>query len=555
MDPQAGRSPSGRIESATVPTLALAALCIALLSLLVLTRRGNLSWDDADYLRRGLTDARLASTGNPILLVPRALDRILLERPKPPLLVAWIELLALVLGRTNIDAIVLLASVVPFALLLSSVAFLARRSGEWAGFFALAALVASPRALSFGGKVMVETFLGLWVLLALAFAGLLIIRPNRRIGVALGTVTGLALLTKLTAVMLLAGALIPFYLRIARREDARPARLRAVAWAMFVCLAVAGPWYARNAASSVRFAVFSSRFNLVAEGNPHVLGVGERLVKIAADLPGWPMAMALGIVSLSASHRGRRWGAARAIALEDVEPALRLFRVLTCASTVVAAAVLLIPPYFDTRFLLPLWPALAVVVGGVVPRLIASTSNAWRTALGAGLAAGVAVSMFGALAEPLATTRWGLAGLIDQLVARHGVSSLANLGNIEEWNVCKTGLINELRRNPGDCFVLHDLSGETFEGLKARLPRFDAVVVLEPAAFPPGFLASAPGLNRGHSLVTERMLDDAGLTGAEDLPVADLPPMRVYVRRHGTAEPGGSPAVARSNPSSGTVVH
>ena len=46
------------------------------------------------------------------------------------------------------------------------------------------------------------------------------------------------------------------------------------------------------------------------------------------------------------------------------------------------------------------------------------------------------------------------------------MASLANVGNIADWNVCKTGLINELRDNPNDCFVLHDLSAESAEGLR-----------------------------------------------------------------------------------------
>src|SRR5262245_7539937 len=118
MDRRAGRSRCGRVEPATVLTLVLAAVCVILLSSLVLSRRGNLAWDDADYLRRGLADARLASEGEPLFVVPRALDRLLLERPKPPFLVGWIEFFALTLGRANIDVLVFLGSVVPFALLI-----------------------------------------------------------------------------------------------------------------------------------------------------------------------------------------------------------------------------------------------------------------------------------------------------------------------------------------------------------------------------------------------------------------------------------------------------
>ena len=47
--------------------------------------------------------------------------------------------------------------------------------------------------------------------------------------------------------------------------------------------------------------------------------------------------------------------------------------------------------------------------------------------------------------------------------------------------------------NPADCFVLHDLSAGSRDELCTRLPRFDAVVVLEPEAFPAGFVSAARG--------------------------------------------------------------
>ncbi len=80
------------------------------------------------------------------------------------------------------------------------------------------------------------------------------------------------------------------------------------------------------------------------------------------------------------------------------------------------------------------------------------------------------------------------------------MTTLANVGNIADWNVCKTGLINELRDQAGNCFVLHDLSAESAEGWHARLARFDAVVVLEPEAFPAGFLSCRAGTQSGLSL-------------------------------------------------------
>ena len=144
-------------------------------------------------------------------VLPRLLHRLILERPKPPLLVGWIALGAVVIGRSHIEMLIVYSSVVPFLMLALVTLGLARRHyGSAAGLIALTLLLASPRVLSFGGKVMVETFLSVWILLVLALASLLVGSPRRRTGIALGLATGLALLTKLTAVLLLAGPLLPF---------------------------------------------------------------------------------------------------------------------------------------------------------------------------------------------------------------------------------------------------------------------------------------------------------------------------------------------------------
>jgi hypothetical protein len=126
--------------------------------------------------------------------------------------------------------------------------------------------------------------------------------------------------------------------------------------------------------------------------------------------------------------------------------------------------------------------------------------------------------------------------MIDQLVSRYGVAVLANVGNCADWNVCKTGLINELRDNPNDCFVLHDLSAESVDGLRTRLPRFDAVVVLERASLPEEFLAASPKLNRAYPVINQIVQADPELIRAEGLPPLGLPPMSIFVRdRHAGA--------------------
>ncbi len=466
MQDQASIPQAGRRSSATVLSGVLLAASLVFLTGLVLTRQGNLAWDDADYLRRGLADARSAVAGPKLFAVPRLLDRLIHERPKPPLLVGWIALGALLLGRSHIDLLMVCSSVVPFLLLALATISLARRyQGAVAGLLAIALLLASPRALSFGGKVMVETFLAFWVLLVLALASELAERPCRRTGIALGVATGLALLTKLTALLLLAGALVPFLWWTFQPGPDRSSRSRALGWAVVACLAVAGPWYACNARTAVQFGAFSARYNLLAEGQSQVMPVWDRLVRILGDLPGWLPLVTLGVVGFgfSAGWSGPRLKTTKTTASDS--PSAR-FCVLVVASTLVAAGVLMIPAYFDTRFLLPLWPAIAVAVGGALAEVLSGLALRPRAAIAAAFGCCLAASAAVAVGEPAATTCWAARGLIDQMVNRYGVTTLANVGNITDWNVCKTGLINELRDNPGDCFVLHDLSAESAEGLR-----------------------------------------------------------------------------------------
>lgn len=528
-------SASQRDWLAKVVTTILIAACLLWLTVRVVGRHGSLAWDDADYLRRGLSNARLVGESAAQVPIRRIADVLLQEQPKPPLLVAWIMMAIPVVGRANLDALIVHGSVLPFALLLLATAGLALRfHGSWASLLAVVMLVSSPSALLFGGKVMVETFLGLWVMLALAMIAEIVVRPSRKTGALLGLALGLACLTKLTAALLLAGAVVLLAWWIVRTNGNRAQPVRALAWATLTCLVLAGPWYAHNLPAAVRFGIYSSRFNLDVEGRSGSIPPLQRLLLLVTDLPGWPLAAILSSAGLILWFRKRQDNVSQETTGEDVaeeQAVARRFRLLVATSILAATIVLMFPHHFDSRFLLPLWPALTVTLSGILGEAIRSLTPRWRLVVGATLAASLAASVMGLIGEPVSTTCWNARGLIDELVTRHGVSSLANVGNTEGWNVCKTGLVNELRENPADCFVLHDLSAETGESLRSRLSRFDAVVVLDPSAFPPGFKEALPALNRGYSAIGEAIKADTELTRVNDLSRTGLPPLTCYVRR------------------------
>ena len=337
-------------------------------------------------------------------------------------------------------------------------------------------VLASPRAFSFGGKVMVETFLSLWVLLAPGPGQSPAVRawPEDRPGAWPGDRPGFAhenncgVLARgrdcLVSLENLAPRSRP------RSTPARPGSTRC--WlalssplpGMFITHPArsASPSTLRVLTSLPRVSRSSSRSGTAWSSFWRIFLAGR-----------WSRLWVFRPSCMSAA-RWRGW-ADRSRGFAEIQPSSQHFRLMTAASLIGATAVLMVPSYFDTRFLLPLWPAVSVALGGPTARLVASLGFVPRMLAGAGLAASVSISAIGLAREHVAPTHWSAARLIDRLVSRHGVSSLANVGNIETWNVCKTGLINELRSNPADCFVLHDLSAESREGLGTRLPRFDAV--------------------------------------------------------------------------------
>lgn len=509
-----------RLTRPTLPTLLTLALAVAaagFLGGLVGSRDGNLAWDDAGYLGRGLRLARIARQDG----AAAAIAQTLRERPKPPLLIAWIEVAALAVGRSHRRGLIVLASVGPFALLAAGVVGMARRLGSaWAGFWALALLLTSPLALLLGAKVMVESFMGLWVLLTLASAVAVLQRPTLPRAAAVGTFLGLAALTKMTVVLLLPAPLAVAAMLFARRYplDRRAARLAVVAG--LSTLVVAGPWYARNGRAAVAFARFSSRYNVEAEGRADLAPRWTRWMSLTREMSG-PPAAALAVAAVVA-WAGRRGAGGRSTGAD------RDLAFLTGAGVIAGAVALLKPPYFDPRFLLPIWPAATVGLGGWIAR---HAQGARGAAVAGVLGLGMLQAGRGVLADPVHTTYWSARSLIDDLVSRHGVATIANVGNSPHWNVAKTGLINELRARPGDCFVQLDLSRDTPDVLERRLARLDAVLVLRPDALPASYRAVSPGLNRSYETIVAILEADPRFERLAPPAVGGLPPLAIYLRR------------------------
>lgn len=502
----------------------MVAVAFTVLSWIVVERRGNLAWDDADYLRRGLRIAGLASQQGHLNVV-RALGQTLRDRPKPPWLVGWIELGALVLGRERLTALIVYSSAIPFAILcLVVMTVAARRYGATAGLLAVLGLLASPMAVSYGAKVMVETFLALWILLVYESASRFLESATPLRAATLGAALGLALLTKLTVALFFPVSATVFLWQYLRRHGLDRSTWRPLLALAVPLLLIAGPWYFKNGVTAVRFAAFSARYQVLAEGKTTVLPIPERVAALGEQILGWPLLATLLLVTvpiLARLVRGKRAPCQAGDA----------FLVLVFVGAGSAASVLMLTSYFDPRFLLPIWGALAVCVARLI-QLASARLGSISTGLAiALLATGVYRSVDALCSEPRTRTYWTAQALIDELVVEHNVKTIGNVGNCSDWNVCKTGLINELRRNPADCFVLHDLSKDEEPELGRRLGRLDAVIILDRADLPPGFLEASPGLNRAYGSIGGVLAQRTDYRKLEPRVAGDLPPLSVYVRR------------------------
>jgi hypothetical protein len=285
----------------------------------------------------------------------------------------------------------------------------------------------------------------------------------------------------------------------------------------------------------VNFALFSAKYNETATGRERV-PITERTADLVSNLPGWPLCCTLaGSAIVLASIRMKRLsGAGRS---PERDTTARDFMRMAWLGGGIAAAPLLFTSYFDPRFLLPIWPVFAVAIGTCLSLRMPLASAVTRSLCGAGLAASVVCAMVAVAREPIFPTYWKTTALIDDLVRNRGVSNLLNVGNCAGWNVCKTGLMNELRDDPGNCFVLHDLTKLSEPRARQLLKQGDGVIVLGRADLTDAVLQVAPGLNRGYGQLIESLHENPDFVEVPMAASQGLPELSVFVRSDRVARP------------------
>lgn len=471
--------PTGRVSLVLAGTVALV---LGWTCGLMSYRDGaNLTWDNADYVARGLRLDRAAWDGPWVLAPARFVAAVMRERPRPPLPFVVVALTRHFAGRFDVPGTSFVATAASVWALGALICL-----GSWwfsgGGRPALAtfALLAGSRMLTDLSRIIMAEIplaaLLLAMTLALGQIGGATSARSRRLGcVALGIATGFAFLTKLTALMFAAG-MLPVVLRLIWRDRTF---VRLFAWAAGIAVIVAGPWYVHNGSKALVFAGFSMRYNVLTSGRGEaaILATLPRLRLIESEVPGrWGLlALCVGmavILSSVSALRDRAW---------------RVVFASACGMLVAALVVLLRTDYFDARFLAPVWPTVVLAVALGVDRVLRASH---RT----GFAVAVVVS-WGLLAGPqvwenvtaqrarLVTPSAFMSGprLIDHLT-RHSSrradhTRIGMVGNTREWNVSKLDVYNELRAQPATAEVTFNLSALGPSRFRKRLGVLDAVLV------------------------------------------------------------------------------
>jgi len=173
--------------------------------------------------------------------------------------------------------------------------------------------------------------------------------------------------------------------------------------------------------------------------------------------------------------------------------------------------------------------ALAVAFSPMLSRAMTSRGRATGILMALLLALATASSASVFARQPRSTTFWDVPKLIDHLVLKYQIKNMYNVGNCRDWNVSKTGFLNESRAYPRDCFVLHDLSKVGREEFDRRIGDADAVIGLDRSKIPVEWFAYGPGLNKSSDFVIQQLRDSDRFEQIGDLPPLNLPPCLIFI--------------------------
>lgn len=458
----------------TVASVLSLLLVLSLHAGVVLSRDGDLSWDDSNYLQRGLYHARqVREKGNLELL--RLAYSLRFESPKPPGFTAILAISAL--GSNPSLRFVLLAGTSgTLAILVLSLGYcLGSRARTWKLPLALALALTSPALFRLSLVAMVEVLLSAVVLLAAA--GLMWWLDSPRPAHATAYVAGAAgaLLTKTT------GAVAPLALLLsAAYSSARGliprSRVLAIVAQTLLAVAVASTWYWFNWLPATRHIAAAARYQEYLGSLPASLPARAWVVFSKGLGPALPLLtlLAPGFFEARIRTLGQR---------------VMVLAVLIAGSLLVVFSLCL--TYAESRFVAPVAPWLATAFVMSLPDRLDRRRRVFLTAI---TVLGLTVSIPAALVRRPNPTPWFYAECLSAAGSTSAQVDVGVLGSTAGVNVYKVRLLGELSEHP-ERIRVRELSRLAASDLARHLSEMEVVVVVE---VPEASRDSIPGLNLGY---------------------------------------------------------
>jgi hypothetical protein len=551
--PRLARIPKHELIDIILIGIGVATL-VGIVTVFVINREGDIAWDDAEYLYQSFEAAQMArdkGTWEPLRAIKYASQVYHEPHIKPTFLHAWIAQSWLLFGGRSIIPVLVFSTAVPTGLLAVGVIAVAwRLFGSRVALLSSLCLGISPMMLYLNAHVLVETFLSLWILLIFYYVSILIEQPNSITALLLGAAIAMAFLTKFTVPVLLLGAVLYASYACLHRRLIDTTFARVIACIVLPVIVLAGPWYFRNGRSVVWHAHWSSRFETNFTGGA-ITPRGERLIHMTEDLFGWPLFIAVIVVGLWTF-----WPRQRGM----IPPggAGRSFIKVATSGAAFGAAILLLTSHFESRFLLPVWPAMAIVIGALLQGFM-SEGRPWRSVATASvLAIGLGCSITSLYGQPRRVTYWNLGGVIQRLAANPNIRTLGVLGDTADWNVNKVRLIADLNKvrwtgvqkyKQQGCLMFVSLQTLSPDEVKRELDRIDALAFLDRRQIPDHVFRDAPLINRGYAIIDQALRERADRFAEVEADPEVPRRYHIYVRRVQRADhPGVERLCSESRP-------
>ncbi len=439
--------PQKHTDPVFITMVAALVLAAAAMTWLIVVCRCNWAWDDANYLYHGIYHAnQVSEQGNFYWL--RLPYSLLFESTKPPLLTGLTAAVLLVFDKAeNLAAVALVIGAAFLALtgavwIISSVLF-----GRRAAAFAVLILLASPMTLWLGSDLMVETLLSLWILLTLYMGAGMLEQPTYLKSAALGLVVGLGMLSKLTFAGFVGFPALWLLVLYIRRFGAGWHSFARLGVLLATAALVALPWYLRNWESALHHVHSASTFYEFIGQEP--LSTLERISRVSLDLAGIPLLVFFAVLILIP-------GSVQLKLLLSRGQRSTVFLQCTFASILPILGMMLMSPYFNSRFMQPAWPLLAVAAGCYSALVWTRMATVIRYCIIGLLVTAIGYSLMTLVTQREEQIPWSLAAALDQISESGAEGIICNVGSTAQWNIYKLRAINETREGRRD-ITLRDL--------------------------------------------------------------------------------------------------